>query len=125
MAARSRLVAVNIYFHVSSLEADHSLDDEGSDTLLMSTSNWMEDKRSEKDRRLDTVSAPAISPGRPDVKAHIRRATREQRTLGIAVCGPNELAFDVRNTVSEEQMSVAQGKVRCVECYLHTETFGW
>lgn len=46
-------------------------------------------------------------------------------TLGVVVCGPKEMDFDVRNTVAIEQMKIASGSVGCKECYLHSEAFGW
>ena len=66
-----------------------------------------------------------VRSGRPDLPAHIRAATRETLTLGIATCGPTELVYDVRQAVAEEQLKIARGTAVCRECYLHTEVFGW
>ena len=74
-------------------------------------------------------------PGRPDTKAVVAQAVEEGFNgreggggVGIAVCGPESMLFDVRNAVA-----AAQGKVGFgggggggpVEVYLYSEHFGW
>ncbi|WVQ77275.1 hypothetical protein IAR50_006959 [Cryptococcus sp. DSM 104548] len=75
-------------------------------------------------------SAPAettetILPDRPNLSQHIRALTAFHGTAGVAVCGPKEMAYDVRNTVAAEQLKVFAGNVGCSELFLHTEAFGW
>ena len=66
-----------------------------------------------------------LRAGRPDVIAHIRRATNVYGTVAIAVCGPKELVFEARNAVAEEQLKIVGGTTACTDLYLHTEVFEW
>ncbi|KIY72794.1 hypothetical protein CYLTODRAFT_449535 [Cylindrobasidium torrendii FP15055 ss-10] len=72
-----------------------------------------------------TPSFPSPSYGRADVKSVIRQASDENRTMGVAVCGPESLVFDVRNGVADVQKDIALGKSGCHEVFLHTEEYSW
>ncbi|KAI9659757.1 MAG: hypothetical protein M1831_003655 [Alyxoria varia] len=62
--------------------------------------------------------------GRPDTRAVVAQAVEGcSGGVGIAVCGPESMLFDVKNAVAQ-----AQGKVRPAgptEVYLYSEHFGW
>ena len=62
--------------------------------------------------------------GRPDTKAIITHAIKGFKGgLGIAVCGPESMLFDVRNAVAAAQKRV--GLAGPTEVYLYSEHFGW
>ncbi|KAE9990939.1 hypothetical protein EG327_000710 [Venturia inaequalis] len=62
--------------------------------------------------------------GRPDLKALIRDLTAGQgESVGIAVCGPAGMCFDVKNAAAEAQVRVLRGE-GAREVYLHSEIFG-
>lgn len=62
--------------------------------------------------------------GRPNLRCLIKNATsREGESVGIAVCGPKSMCFDVKNAAAEAQLRVLRGE-GAREVYLHSETFG-
>jgi NAD(P)H-flavin reductase len=77
------------------------------------------------DIKLVTSEPETIRPGRPDLPRHVQAVTALRGTVGIVVCGPKEMTYDVRNAVAAEQLKIIAGAVACSECYLHTEAFGW
>ncbi|KAK7041554.1 hypothetical protein VNI00_009141 [Paramarasmius palmivorus] len=64
--------------------------------------------------------------GRADVPGLIHSAAADNRTLGVAACGPETLLYDVRNAVAGVQKVIAIGKPGSpVELFLHTEEYAW
>lgn len=55
------------------------------------------------------------------VKSEVGKSTG---SLGVAVCGPASMLYDVRNAVADVQMDILRGQSSCDEVYLHTEHFG-
>ncbi|KAI5475398.1 hypothetical protein MNV49_001466 [Pseudohyphozyma bogoriensis] len=109
--ANSTDLPITLFFHVSSLA-------QGVSTPALSST-------SSKGEKTSFSSTLPVLHGRPNVPAHIRELTDLFGTLGVVVCGPKELDYDVRNTIAAEQLKIAKGTVGCEECYLHSEAFGW
>jgi NAD(P)H-flavin reductase len=66
---------------------------------------------------------------RPDLQA-IVHATASSAVhgggLGVTVCGPDGMLFDVRQAVAREQIAFLKGeRQQRGEVYLHSETFSW
>ncbi|KAF1991112.1 hypothetical protein K402DRAFT_171576 [Aulographum hederae CBS 113979] len=74
----------------------------------------------------ELFSNPAgFSRGRPDLARAVQTTTAERDlTVGIAVCGPASMLYDVRNAAAEAQVNVVRG-IGAKEVYLHSEHFGW
>ena len=71
----------------------------------------------------DDLTKPTIT-GRPDTKAVVAQAVESfTGAVGIAVCGPESMLFDVRNAVAGAQGKVGLGGP--TEVYLYSEHFGW
>ena len=66
----------------------------------------------------DEPTQPTIT-GRPDTRAVVAQAVQgvSGGGVGIAVCGPESMLFDVRNAVAAAQETA--------EVYLYSEHFGW
>lgn len=63
--------------------------------------------------------------GRPDISAVVSEETMEPEvSVGIAVCGPKSMLYDVRNAAAAAEMRILRGK-GAKEVYLHSEHFGW
>ena len=63
--------------------------------------------------------------GRPDTRAVVAQAVESfNGGVGIAVCGPESMLFDVRNAVAGAQAKVGLGGGP-TEVYLYSEHFGW
>ena len=70
------------------------------------------------------LGAVGMRIGRPDTAAIVREATEGWNgSVGVTVCGPEEMLFDVRNATAEAQRRV--GKEGLGEVYLYSECFGW
>ncbi|KAF5379489.1 hypothetical protein D9615_006545 [Tricholomella constricta] len=64
--------------------------------------------------------------GRPDVGEIVRAACKAEGTVGVAVCGPDGFALDVRNAVAGCELEIACGrKTPCTDIFLHTEAYSW
>ena len=71
----------------------------------------------------DELTTPTIA-GRPDTRAVVAQAVEGfSGGVGIAVCGPENMLFDVRNAVAGAQEKV--GSRGPTEIYLYSEHFGW
>ena len=71
----------------------------------------------------DELTKPTIM-GRPDTRAVVAQAVEGfDGGVGIAVCGPESMLFDVRNAVAGAQGKVGRGGP--TEIYLYSEHFGW
>lgn len=71
----------------------------------------------------DEPMKPTIM-GRPDTRAVVAQAVEGfNGGVGIAVCGPESMLFDVRNAVAGAQEKVGLGGP--TEVYLYSEHFGW
>lgn len=71
----------------------------------------------------DEPMKPTIM-GRPDTRAVVAQAVGGfNGGVGIAVCGPESMLFDVRNAVAGAQEKVRLGGP--TEVYLYSEHFGW
>lgn len=72
----------------------------------------------------DELTKPTIM-GRPDTRAVVAQAVEgfDGGGVGIAVCGPESMLFDVRNAVAGAQGKVGLGGP--TEVYLYSEHFGW
>ena len=71
----------------------------------------------------DELIKPTIT-GRPDTGAVVAQAAEGfSGGVGIAVCGPESMLFDVRNAVAGAQEKVGFGGPS--EVYLYSEHFGW
>ena len=67
---------------------------------------------------------PSMISGRPDTRAIVARAVEAfSGGVGIAVCGPESMLFDVRNAAATAQQKVGPGGP--AEVYLYSEQFGW
>ncbi|KAF2453184.1 ferric-chelate reductase [Lineolata rhizophorae] len=63
--------------------------------------------------------------GRPDLPRMIESASCvKHSTLGIAVCGPAEMLYDVKNAAAKAEALVIKGDGPN-EVYLHSEHFSW
>ena len=62
---------------------------------------------------------------RPDLPAIIRETvvSTNQGSVGVAVCGPSSMLFDVRQAVAAAQTLCLRSKQK--EVYLHSEHFSW
>lgn len=65
-----------------------------------------------------------FSHGRPDTKAVVDRlASTAGATIGVAVCGPASMVFDVGTAAAEAQLRIVKGRPGATELYLHKEAF--
>ncbi|KAJ3483593.1 hypothetical protein NLG97_g7274 [Lecanicillium saksenae] len=65
-----------------------------------------------------------FSHGRPDTKAAVDRlASQAGATVGVAVCGPSSMVFDVGSAAAKAQLRIVQGRPGATELYLHKEAF--
>jgi Ferric reductase NAD binding domain/FAD-binding domain len=101
-------------------------------TRAPSTDSEQETERSASDETATEKEEPeplddvnVFRGSRPDLPEHIRDAVDEMKgkRLGIAVCGPRSMLFDVRNAASEAQLPLIKGQGG--EVYLYAEHFGW
>lgn len=61
--------------------------------------------------------------GRPNLQSIVQGITiGSNSSVGVAVCGPSSMLYDVRNAVAEAQVRAIQGR-GAAEVYLHTEHF--
>ncbi|ODN80045.1 hypothetical protein L202_03904 [Cryptococcus amylolentus CBS 6039] len=130
--SRSSDIKVNLFFHVSSsatttqIEKSPAMDD-ANEKLIQppSPTTSLPFLTPSHSTSLPAESTNNILPNRPNLSQHVRELTAFHGTAGVAVCGPKEMAFDVRNTVAGEQLKIFSGNVGCSELFLHTEAFGW
>ena len=85
------------------------------------------DLKHEKDEASSSEGDELLKPtttGRPDTRAVVAQAAEGfNGGVGIAVCGPESMLFDVRNAVAGAQKKVGRGGP--TEVYLYSEHFGW
>jgi NAD(P)H-flavin reductase len=69
-------------------------------------------------------SEKAFRTGRPDLPHFIRNVTAERsgKKVGIIVCGPESMLYDVKNAAANVQGRVGRTGG---ELWLHAEHFGW
>lgn len=73
-------------------------------------------------KNLDATTTSEFD-GRPDLKEILREATSTPgESVGIVVCGPETMCFDVKEAAAEAQRRVLSG-TGPNEVYLHTEAF--
>ncbi|KAK7058566.1 hypothetical protein VNI00_002202 [Paramarasmius palmivorus] len=64
--------------------------------------------------------------GRPDLPAIVHKAVKSHKgRIAIIACGPESFLYDVRNTVAECQLVLADGYGTCTDLFLHTENYSW
>ena len=125
LLAEYKSTGVRIIVHVtgegsvrSTKKATRSSDD--ASTENGDIKNQKEDASSNSDNEL---SPPTIT-GRPDTFAIITQTLESfNGSVGIAVCGPSSMLFDVRNAVAGTQRTI--GRAGPTEVYLYSEHFGW
>ncbi|ESK92154.1 ferric-chelate reductase [Moniliophthora roreri MCA 2997] len=67
-----------------------------------------------------------ILPGRPNLPSVVREAVKTHSgRIAIVACGPESFLYDVRNTVAECQLVIADGYGACKDLFLHTENYSW
>ena len=85
------------------------------------------DIKSEKEEVSSTEGDELLKPttmGRPDTRAVVAKAVEGcNGGVGVVVCGPESMLFDVRNAVAGAQEKVGLGGP--TEVYLYSEHFGW
>ncbi|KAF2091902.1 ferric reductase [Saccharata proteae CBS 121410] len=102
--------------------------EETSHTLPVPESEFERDHHHEgekADAHLSVNSSKALSrqKGRPDLRTIIDASSREEgKSVAIAVCGPAEMLYDVRNAAANAQ-SAAMRPGGAREVYLHSEHF--
>ncbi|OAA47291.1 Flavoprotein transmembrane component [Beauveria brongniartii RCEF 3172] len=65
-----------------------------------------------------------FSHGRPDTKAAVHRlASADGVTVGVAVCGPASMVYDVGVAAAAAQLRIVQGRPGATELFLHKEAF--
>lgn len=83
----------------------------------------------EKDELIIANPSGAVTfKDRPDLTSIIQQATIGDaggRSVGIAVCGPPSMLYDVRNAAAAAQARVWNGEIGMQDVYLHMEHFGW
>ncbi|KAL0581780.1 hypothetical protein V5O48_000257 [Marasmius crinis-equi] len=105
-ARKAIRTSITIQIHVTGNDRNQTTSDSDSDSKIKESS-----------------SSPTY--GRADISSVVRAAGAETRTLGVAVCGPGSLLYDVRNAVAGLQRDIALGKPGCNEVYLHSEEYAW
>lgn len=74
---------------------------------------------------VDNAGQMLCAAGRPDLPRIVREYAKDDYgSLGITVCGPAGMLYDVRNAAAEVQKDVIRGKA-AREVYLHSEHFSW
>ncbi|KAG5636618.1 hypothetical protein H0H81_007386 [Sphagnurus paluster] len=67
--------------------------------------------------------APETYFGRPNLSDIVHEEASAAGTLGIALCGPDGFALDVRNAVAESEIKIASGDSKCTDIFLHAEAY--
>lgn len=119
-AAESSAIPITLILHVSTgqvVAAELGKGKGSGDSVELLPLN-------ERDKE-DSVDEHSTLPGRPDLPHHVGQFVHQHGTAAVAVCGPKEMVFDVRNAVADAQLRIAAGTTRCVECFLHAEVFEW
>ncbi|KAM3566091.1 hypothetical protein ARSEF4850_000916 [Beauveria asiatica] len=67
-----------------------------------------------------------FSHGRPDTTAAVHRlASADGITVGVAVCGPASMVYDVGVAAAAAQLRIVQGRPGATELFLHKESFSY
>ncbi|PMB73076.1 Ferric/cupric reductase transmembrane component 7 [Beauveria bassiana] len=67
-----------------------------------------------------------FSHGRPDTKAAVHRlASADGVTVGVAVCGPASMVYDVGVAAAAAQLRIIRGRPGATELFLHKEAFSY
>ncbi|OAQ99402.1 hypothetical protein LLEC1_03122 [Akanthomyces lecanii] len=67
-----------------------------------------------------------FSHGRPDTKVAVNRlASIAGVTVGVAVCGPSSMVFDMGSAAADAQLRIVQGQPGAAELYFHKEAFSY
>lgn len=82
----------------------------------------VEEGEGEEEKRGGVVVWKAGRPRLPKIVADCAASSERGTALGIAVCGPAGMLYDVRNAAAEAQWGVFKGK-GAGEVFLHTEHF--
>ncbi|KAK7449815.1 hypothetical protein VKT23_013291 [Stygiomarasmius scandens] len=78
------------------------------------------------DDSVEDVGSFNTACGRPNIPNIIRGACRTNAgTMAVAACGPDSFLYDVRNSVADCQLAIADGYGRCKDLFLHTENYSW
>ena len=118
-AVCSMVVEVHV---TSEAAARRSMDGEGAPSV--SEEKILATAEGESERTSQDVMVTSRT-GRPNVSRIVREETMETGTsVGIAVCGPKGMLFDVRNAAAEAEIRILRGEGP-KEVYLHSEHFGW
>ena len=72
-------------------------------------------------------AAYQLANGRPDLPALIQDLAQGPGSVGVAVCGPESMAHDVRNAMAGCQRDIVGQKYKggSKDMFLHVEHFGW
>ncbi|ORY22229.1 FAD-binding domain-domain-containing protein, partial [Naematelia encephala] len=125
-AAKQLRMKVEVFFHVTSLHQAGASNPDDRSVSSHLTNIPLETFSSTSTQEIPLPPLSEVThPGRPYLNKHIQTMTSRRGSVGMAVCGPKEMTFDVRNAVAAEQLKILKGDVPAVECFLHTEAFGW
>ncbi|KAK7696287.1 hypothetical protein QCA50_000941 [Cerrena zonata] len=114
LSSTNTKVQLNIYVTQDQLSNTSSLCEESGESEIEKS----------KERLQDGV-IPKIQ-GRPDLTKVIHAAcTAQEKDVAVAVCGPDNFLFDVRNAVADRELAITKGAEGCTNLYLHSENYGW
>ena len=66
-----------------------------------------------------------LNRSRPCLPALMEDARSSGKSVGLTVCGPSDMLFDVRNAAIDAQRRVFAGRGGPQEVYLYSEHFAW
>ncbi|KAL0937088.1 ferric reductase transmembrane [Colletotrichum truncatum] len=64
-----------------------------------------------------------ILPGRPDIPSIAQETTEKQGTVGLMVCGPASMVFDLRKSATAAQTAIVIGEAGANEVWFYNESF--
>lgn len=96
------------------------------------TSSGSDEEKGKEEPRMQSSADSTTSPfgikvfrGRPDTGATVREASLQQSvgTVGIAVCGPAGMVYDVAGEAAAQQQRILSGHAGASEVWFHLESF--
>lgn len=63
--------------------------------------------------------------GRPSIPSIAQATTEKQGTVGMVVCGPSSMVFDLRQCAAIAQQRIMQGKAAAEEVWFYNESFSF
>lgn len=101
VAAQMPAGCITLHFHVTQDLAEDNAEKEGNE------------------------KASSVTYSRIDVKRLVASTAKSCSTLGVVVCGPESLVFEVRNAVADEQKNIITSTSSVKEVFLHSEEYSW